>query len=383
MKKRWIAVIAVLSLLLTVNGAGIYARTTTSVTNHFDTGIVDITLEEYQLDENGGLEGWEDNPMLLPGCQISKIPEVENKGNDCLVRVKLTFENVEGLDAWCLYGIDEDLIYHEDGYFYLHRILKMGEKFRIFEGLNIPTDFSQTNEDKQFKLHIQVDAIQSRNVAADFASASPWGTVVIEKQMDEGDHTIRTAADDLFVLEYQADAGELMVNAEDFFVNISTLVPGDEYGDSIRVKNDGSSPMKLYFYAVPFTRSTLLDDIGLSISTVMNGGEKGIYDGSMRAEELSEELLLVTLPAGEEAELRFSVTVPHELDNDDTQLAGAVRWIFSTEEINENEFTAPNTGDNAKIGFLLMLSGVSLGAVCVLMIIWKRRMEDEADQEAG
>jgi len=384
MKKRWIAVMAVLSLLLTVNGAGIYARATTSVTNHFDTGIVDITLVEYQLSESGELEGWVDNPMLLPGSRISKIPEVENKGNDCLVRVKLTFENVEGLDAGCLYGIDEDLIYHEDGYFYLHRILKMGEKFRIFEGLNIPADFSQTNEDKQFKLHIQVDAIQSRNVAADFESSSPWGTVVIEKQMDEGDHTVRAVADDdLFVLEYQAQAGKLTVNAEDFFSNISTLVPGDEYRDSIRVKNDGSSPMKLYFYAVPFTRSTLLDDIGLSISTVMNGTEKGIYDGSMRAEELSEELLLVTLPAEGEAELNLTVTVPHELDNDDTQLAGAVRWIFSTEEINEDEFTAPNTGNNAKIGFLLMLSGVSLGAVCVLMIIWKRRIEDEAGQEAG
>ena len=97
MRKRWIGVIAMLSMLLTVSGAGIYARTTTSVTNHFDTGIVDIDLNEYQLGEDQELEPWEDNPMLLPGSKISKIPEVTNAGNDCWVRIKLEFEDVEAL----------------------------------------------------------------------------------------------------------------------------------------------------------------------------------------------------------------------------------------------------------------------------------------------
>ena len=132
MRKQWIAVMAVLSLLLTMSGVGIHARTTTSVTNHFDTGIVDIDLKEYQLGDNQELEAWEDNPLLLPGSRISKIPEVSNQGNDCWVRVKLEFEQVEGLDTGCLFGMDEDLIYHEDGYFYLHRVLKTDETFRIF-----------------------------------------------------------------------------------------------------------------------------------------------------------------------------------------------------------------------------------------------------------
>ena len=378
MRKRWIGVIAVLSMLLTMSGAGIYARTTTSVTNHFDTGIVDIDLNEYQLGENQELEPWEDNPMLLPGSKISKIPEVTNAGNDCWVRIKLEFEDVEGLDAGCLYGMDEDLVYHEDGYFYLHRILKTDETFRIFEGLNIPVDFSQENEGRQLKLRIQADAIQSRNVAADFSSETPWGTVVIEKQMDEGEHTIRVAVDDqVFNLEYQDNAGKLMVNAEDFFSNISTLVPGDVYEDTISLKNTGKEPMNLYFCSVPHTRNTLMDEIGLSIRTEFNGNETTIYDGRMRAEELNEELLLITIPAGEEAKLSFAVTVSPELDNRDAQLAGAVRWIFSTEK-----FAAPQTGDRAEAGRLLMMCGVSMGIVCVLMI-WKRRVDNANSKVAG
>jgi len=381
MNKRWMIVTVCLSLVLILCGTGIYARSTVAVENRFDTGIVDIDLDEYQLDENGGLEGWEDNPMLFPGNWISKIPEVTNKGNDCWVRVKLTFENVKGLDHRCLYGLDEDLVYHEDGYFYLHRVLTMGEKFRIFEGLNIPADFSQTNEDRQFQLHIQVDAIQSRNVNADFDRESPWGTVVIEKQLDEGPHSIRTVtAENPFLLEYQADTKQLMVNEEDFFANISTLVPGDEYRDAVQLMNQGTSPMDLYFCSQAVTRSALLDDIQLSIRTEYDGIETDVYDGAIRAEDLSDEILLMTIPAGGVAWVHFAVTVPAELDNDDAQQAGAVRWIFSTEEIHE--FITPETGDGARIGLLIVMAGLSLGLLCVVPV-WRRRMEDENGQKAG
>ena len=369
MRKQWIAVMAVLSLLLTMSGVGIHARTTTSVTNHFDTGIVDIDLKEYQLGDNQELEAWEDNPLLLPGSQISKIPEVSNQGNDCWVRVKLEFEQVEGLDTGCLFGMDEDLIYHEDGYFYLHRVLKTDETFRIFEGMNIPVDFSQENEGKQFKLHIQVDAIQSKNIEADFASESPWGAVVIEKQMDEGEHTIRVAVDEHpFIVEYQAEAKELAVNVEDFFANISTLIPGDEYEDHFRLEHQGDSPMELYFACAPITRCSLLDDIRLSISTVMDGVETNVYDGPIRADELSKDILLITMPAGGVAWVHFAVTVPAELDNDDAQLASAVRWIFSTEEITD--FTAPETGDQTPVGLLMVIMGASLGAF--VLFAWRK-----------
>lgn len=373
MKTRWMIVAACMSLVLTICGTGIYARSTVAVENRFDTGIVDIALDEYQLDQNGGVESWEDNPMLLPGSRISKIPEVTNRGNDCWVRVKLSFENVEGLDHSCLYGLDEDLIYHEDGYFYLHRVLTMGEKFRIFEGLNIPADFCQTNEDRQFQLHIQVDAIQSRNVAADFDRESPWGTVVIEKQLDEGPHSIReVTVEHPFLLEYQADAKQLMINAEDFFANISTLVPGDEYRDAVQLVNQGTSPMNLYFCSQAVTRSTLLDDIQLSICTEYDGVETNVYDGAIRAEDLSDEILLMTIPAGEVAWVHFAVTVPAELDNDDAQLAGAVRWIFSTEEIAD--FTAPETGDQTPIGLFMVILGASLGVF--VLFAWRRRQND-------
>ena len=379
MKKTWIAVLLCLSLLMTLCGTGIYARTTTSVTNHFDTGIVDITLKEYQLGESGEMENWVDNPMVMPGTRISKIPQVTNKGNDCWIRVKLTFEDVVGLDDSCLYGLNEDLVYHEDGYFYLHRMLKLDESFNIFEGVNIPTNFSQENEGKQFKIHIQVDAVQARNVAADFDRDSPWGTVVIEKQMDEGEHTIRAVSSDkVFLLEYQAEADKLVVNTGDFFANISTLVPGDEYRDTVQLKNEDDTARKLYFSSQPVGESSLLDEINLRISVEMDGEMTNVYDGPIRADELSDDILLVTMPAGGVARVHFAVTVPAELDNDDVQLASAVRWIFSTDKIDE--FEAPYTGDGTQFGGLMMAAGASL-SVLFLLLLWRRRAEDDENSQ--
>ena len=58
----------------TVNA--IYAMSVIGVTNHFETGIVDIRLEEYQLDEMGREVAWQNKENILPGDTFSKIPRI-------------------------------------------------------------------------------------------------------------------------------------------------------------------------------------------------------------------------------------------------------------------------------------------------------------------
>ena len=53
----------------------IYAKTSVDVTNHFETGIVDIGIKEYR-EVNGKEELWEDNLTVLPGDRVSKIPRI-------------------------------------------------------------------------------------------------------------------------------------------------------------------------------------------------------------------------------------------------------------------------------------------------------------------
>ena len=97
-KKYMMAACACMSCVLLGSGTYVYARPETSVTNHFSTGVVDINLDEYELTANGGEEPFRDytgkkgeNPLIMPGDDISKIPRITNDGNDCYVRAKLEF----------------------------------------------------------------------------------------------------------------------------------------------------------------------------------------------------------------------------------------------------------------------------------------------------
>lgn len=370
--QKWMIMLLCLSLVFCLSGGMIYARSTATTTNYYDTGIVDITLREYAVNEAGKEVLYQEDsiPLLLPGTEVSKIPRITNEGNDCWIRVKLDFEGVKGLDGSCLKGMDRDMIYHEDGYYYLHRLLLSGQSVNIFEGIQIPADFDPANEGNTFTLHLQVDAIQARNVAANFDSDTPWGMVAITKQTDEGPHSIRAVTEvQRFSIEYDGNIREVFANSKDFFGNISTLVPGDVYVDSVELVNEGEQPVSIYFRSLSLDQSDLAEKIELSIRVI--AGESGkaveVYHGPLKAEALEKEIKLVTLPAGETGELEFSISVPAGVDNSDSQRAGAVQWTFSTEEMGGKIVL---TGDNRSIGVLLLTAGVSLFTG---VLIWRVR----------
>lgn len=374
----WIKFMSSVLLCLAVGfigtGAVIWARPTAVVTNTLDTGIVEIELQEYRLDEDGREVKWEDNLTILPRMSISKIPRISNQGNACYIRARTIFSGTEQLDETCLYGISKDWIRAEDGYYYCRSILADGAAVDFFEGLQIPEDFGQEQEEQKITLTIQVDAIQSRNVTPDFQAESPWGAVEIletEKTAGREVRVLRTVSEKKFVVEYQGESAEVIINEENFFGNLPTLLPGDEYTDGAKLVNSGKRPVQLYFRSIVEDATDITDRIKLTIETETEGQSKVIYEGPIRAENLTEDTLLMTIPAQSQGKMVFSLHVPAELDNEYTLQDKAVQWIFSTEEIMlPNE--AVNTGDNRTVGGYFALAGLSLG-FAVRMIQRKRR----------
>lgn len=370
----WMLAVGIFILFLSI--AGIYARSTTSVTNEVETGIVKIDLKEYQRNDDGSLDVWEDNPMIMPGADISKIPVITNLGANCFVRIRLDFEEMAGLTADCLKGMNEELVYHEDGYYYIHREIKEGEELTLFDGLRIPEDFSQENEEKELKLFIQADAIQARNVAADFTSDVPWGIVTIEEQEVERGLSVRSVnVSDAMILDYQAEAKSLMINADDLFASFDTLLPGDVHQEVVELCNSGARKMKLYFASRTEDESELIEKIRLQIKVCVGDQVTFQYDGPLKGDELKKEVLLGEIPAGEEGIMEFSLTVPAELANDYSQQRSAVTWIFSTEEIPE--YAAPYTGDDFPVGGIILAMGAALGGVVICLWIRKKGETDE------
>ncbi len=365
-----------LAALLLLLGGYLYALPTASVTNPFSTGIVDISLTEYQLnEETGEEEAWEDNPLIVPGLYVSKIPRISCLGNACYVRARVSFAGTTELSVEDLEGISADWVLAADGYYYYTGILETGESVDLFSGIRIPEDFSQTEEGYTFSLTVDADAIQSQNFSPDFTAANPWGAVtILECQKDsQGVVSAVEQVDSCSLLvEYQGEANVLIANPEDFFVNFPVLLPGDTYSDTAVLHNDSDEAIRLYFYSQALDTATdLLDQICLSIQVEQDGEQILVYDGSLRGEAISETQLLTTIPAGESADFVFTIYVPAELDNVYTVLNSEVSWIFSTEPIAESKITAVSggkTGDYRRLSLLLLV----LGAALLILALWEK-----------
>lgn len=367
-----IAVISCLSFLLMGTGSVIYAMPEVSTENHFETGIVDIALNEYRL-VDGEEEKWETAENILPGQDISKIPRIHNIGNDCYIRVKFTFRDTDEELEDTIYGMDESWSKESDGYYYYHEVLKSGDDLDIFQGLIVPQDFSQEAEGTEFFLDVDVDAIQSKNFIPDYDLNSPWGDIHIVVSEKEGEYDITSFApgdSQEFRVEYQGDANKVITNAEDFFENFPVLMPGDEYEDSADLVNSSGNDVKLYFKSEAMYNTELLDKVNIIITSDISGKTETVYEGPIRADELSENKLLGIIPKNSKGKLNFKILVPEELDNEYSVLADCVKWVFSTEPIIPDKV---KTGDNQTVGLYLMTAGISLALGTVLVTVKSRK----------
>ncbi len=359
-----------LILLLGIGIASIYAYTEVSVKNEFSTGVVDISLEEYTV-QNDTEKLWEnDIKNILPGQNISKIPRIKNCGNDCYIRADVDFLNTS-ITKEAIYGISDDWILAADGYYYHKNILKSGMSVDLFKGFTVPENFDEKYENTLFDLKINVDAIQSDHFNPDFSLFSPWGDVEIQTCKKEGLHEISTLDKKEFLkfkIIYKDDTEKLIKNHENFFANFPILLPGDRYTDSVHISNNSKEPIKLYFHTSIFEENDLLDEVMLKIYGEFDNESRLIYDGTIRGKELFDNILLADLNGGEEGKVIFEIYVPEELDNDYVLLDSEVIWNFLTESIKSSEAPVP-TGDHAmRICMILFIIG---GIMIISIAIWK------------
>lgn len=372
-RKRNIALI-LCSFSIAMCGIGTaFGETVASVVNNFNTGIVDIDLQQYEIVNGEEVES-SGVTEVMPGRQVSRIARITNEAYDCYVRAKVAFSK-EDLSEEDLYGISEDWVRKDDGYYYYTKVLKTDESTDLFEGVSIPTDFSQELEEQRLNLDVNVDAIQSRNFSPNFNNGNPWGDVEIleRKQGDYEMSQFKMNEDsNVFTVEYKGASEGLVINKDDFFSDFTTMMPGDVLEHDIELKNTGDNKIDLYFNTETVDDSELLDAIQLQIS--VDGKE--IYNGSINAEELNDKIKLGNYGDGK---MSFKVTVPAELNNHYSLLDSKVKWVFSADEqeaeggISQvlDKINPVKTGDPTVItGWIVLLVG---SAVACGVIVKKRR----------
>ena len=407
MKQKLLAL--VLGLVMLTSGSGlIYAQTTASVNNTFEFGVVDISLSEYQIQNNKEVS-YPNKPItIVPGMVISKIPRIHNNGADCYVRAKISFKNTDEIDESDL-TINKNWKQADDGYWYYTKVLPAEEDVDLFSTVNIPSDFSEDDANTKIRLTIEVDAIQAKNFTPNFKRAKPWGNVEIIAYKSDDDYEysqFKQAKQQLFTVTYQGDAGTLVTNRKDFFENMPFLMPGDSYDDELTIQNNGKNPIKLYF-STTYNQEELklLEKIDLTITKTIDGQTSTVYEGDLAAADLEKSVLIDTFDPGEKGTMAFTVTVPPELTNEYALQDSDVTWIFSSDEIitdnpdddkNQDDTTpnkdtdktpddnktpnknpdAPKTGDlNINILLAVFISS-AIGLILTFLIpLWHKKKE--------
>lgn len=177
--------IALLIMILIIPGLFAVFTDELVVMGHAQMGVVDIGINEYTLDSEGNTIP---NDGVVKEYQpsefVSSIPKITNYGEKCYIRVKLdiTGGNEERkLSETDIEGMDTELwIKKGDYYYYLNEVDK-DESINLYNGVNVPTEWTNELVGDECKIQIQVEAIQAIHFSPDFTSENPWGDVEIEE----------------------------------------------------------------------------------------------------------------------------------------------------------------------------------------------------------
>lgn len=174
-------------------------------------------------------------------------------------------------------------------------------------------------------------------------------------------------------VEYLGDTKELFTTGDDFFVNISDILPGDILKGEAVLKNSADKEIRLFFKTEPLGKENydldedymLLEKIGLRIDVISAKGTVNVYSGNLGAENFNNFVSIGTYTKGEEAKFVFELKVPADLRNEYDMTRTRVKWIFGT---GEKDDTQPDTGDsdNAELYTAAVLTALSAGAIIYL-----------------
>lgn len=297
----------------------------TDVISTIKTGDISIHLQDYEVGKNGKERIYTDKKLILPGQTISKITRITNEGNSAWVRIKPEWKGDEALDLSLdmIGGISSGWKQIGD-YFYYTQPLEVGESIDFGKTISFPPEWTEAVSDKFFYLYTKVDAVQEANFTPNWNSQDPWFGTVIE-QCSHTVHPVSTKGNQQFSVNFEGGAEGLIHIGDDFFSNFGNLMPGDSLTETIKIGNNYSQSVDIYFSAENIDNTDILDNITLEIKN----DENLIYSGPL-SNPINKQLL-GTYSKGDTSDFTFTISPPADLKNDDALKTAKVKWIFSAE----------------------------------------------------
>ncbi|MDO5044764.1 MAG: Cna B-type domain-containing protein [Coriobacteriia bacterium] len=131
----------------------------------------------------------------------------------------------------------------------------------------------------------------------------------------------------------------------DLFSEFKEIMPGDKPDERITIKNESDEfdYIKVYLHAKPKSNTPFLSQLRMIVES---GSQEIFNDEASQSGSLSSKVLLGELHQGESLDLRVSLEVPIEMNNNYANQIGEVDWTFTVEGFED---AAPPSADNSMI----------------------------------
>ncbi len=176
---------AVICLSIAATGTLAYFTGEYRQTNVITTGSVDIALQEWGDEEE--TEPFVDPSGVMPGTDVTKIPEVVNTGSSAAwIRVKVEKKILTGgkeeapaEEVEKLIGLDintEDWTYQDGYYYYKSELEPKASTTPVFTKVSISKDMDNAFKNAQIKVDVAAEAVQVANNGESAVTAAGWPT---------------------------------------------------------------------------------------------------------------------------------------------------------------------------------------------------------------
>ncbi len=345
--------------------------------NAFYTGLVDIELNEYILNENNEeiLYTGQYNEQfenVTPNQDITLIERVSNVAEDCYLRAKMTLIDSNNKE----YKLDIQGMPKEwekiGEYYYYKPTLKKKEEVNVFEQLKMPPDIEEQIQDYYIVLHVVVEAIQANNFNPDYEAQEPWNNVKVEKSIHNDYAVVGNENSNKMTIKYENNTNNYIKVPNDFLESLSKMMPGDNRKLELRIENIDIKSAEFFLNveneALTQEQENLLRRISLKIT---NSIGQVLYNGSLAD---VRNVNLGKYNKNNTEKLTFSISAPEDLSNEYSSLNPSLIWRFSAkyeeDVINKiiNRISNPQTGDFKFDLSLILFFTATAGLIVVLAL---------------
>lgn len=370
MKKRLFVIQLILIIIMAFSG--IYALANQSVINSAGTGIVDIKLQTYKLNDiNEETLYGNEKTEVMPGQIISLIPKVTNLAEDCYIRFK-AFYIKDSVDiSSYVTDLSTDFEKHGD-YYYYKNIFEKDNKINLFSTIKIPENVDELILSNEFVLTITVEAIQSKNFEPDYSLTDPWNGVPVTECVNES-YNIDSEDLSKIILEFDNDTQKDFDVPSDFLKSLHFMMPGDTLRETIDFKDTDKNNAKYYLQINLDEQLNLEKELLSKIDlTIRNKSGEIIYDGKV---DPQGKILLGNYQIGDDDKFTFEIHLPTDLSNEYTMLNPEITFVFSADyEKNVDKPVSPKTGDNIDMTItIFFISAIGL----IITIIYGCKLKNE------